>query len=119
MSVVGLSGLLPTFISNEHYLAQAGKYGFPFIVCIQQRCSSVRGRNGALNESLRASNMRSPCPGRLGNAAPGHTVPCILQPGLSLTPAIALEPVWQGLGSPQTSAGDTGPAANQQHLFAA
>lgn len=50
MSVVGLSGLLPTFISNEHYLARAGKYGFPFIVCIQQCCSSVRGRNGALNE---------------------------------------------------------------------
>lgn len=24
VSVVGLSGLLPTFISNEHYLARAG-----------------------------------------------------------------------------------------------
>lgn len=50
VSAVALPGLLPTFILNEHYLARAGKYGFPFIVCIQQRCSSVCGRNGALNE---------------------------------------------------------------------
>lgn len=100
VSVVGLSGLLPTFVSNEHYLARAGKYGFPFIVCIQQRCSSVRGRNGALSESLGGSNTMSPCPGNLGNAALGHTVPCILQPGLSLTPATALGPVVAGAGEP-------------------
>lgn len=35
VSVVFLSGLLPTFFSNEYYLSQAGKYGFPFIVCIE------------------------------------------------------------------------------------